>query len=194
MNSSGSSSPIGVDPRVGPHQISRVVYSEAVLHARVVQLGQEIAEAFDDGDDLLLIGMLKGAIPFMADLVRAIPRPLSVDYMVAASYHAGTVSSGEVTLKYDPETSLKGRSVVIVEDIIDSGTTLNRLLPMLEAREPEHLEVCALLHKRLAKLDREARWVGFDAPSEFLVGYGLDHAERFRNLPWIGVLNTDQDG
>jgi hypoxanthine phosphoribosyltransferase len=112
-----------------------------------------------------------------------------VDFLVASSYGNGTVSSGDVRLVYDPEASLEGRHVLLVEDIIDSGTTINRLVPKLAERRPLSLELCALLHKRIAPpLAREARWVGFDAPSEFLVGYGLDHAENFRHLPYIASL------
>jgi hypoxanthine phosphoribosyltransferase len=180
------------DPRAGSHTIERVVFSEEDLARRIEQLGREIAEAAPEDEEILLVGMLKGSFLFLADLARAIPRPVRLDFMVAASYHAGTVSSGEVTLKYEPDTSLKGRFVVIVEDIIDSGTTLSRLLPVFEAQEPAHLEVCALLHKRLVTLDPPARFVGFDAPPAFLVGYGLDFAEQFRNLPYIGVLQADE--
>jgi len=180
------------DPRTGSHVIDRIVFSREEIAHRIDELGREIADAVPEDQDLVLIGMLKGSLLLLADLARAIPRPVRVDFMVAASYHAGTVSTGEVTLKYEPDTPLEGRFVVIVEDIIDSGTTLKRLLPMFEARKPAQLEVCALLHKRLATLDPPAKWVGFDAPSEFLVGYGLDHAEQFRNLPYIGVLRTDE--
>ena len=179
------------DPRTGSHVIERVVFSEADLARRIGEIGRQIAEAAPADEEILLIGMLKGSFLFLADLARAIPRPVKLDFMVAASYHAGTVSSGEVTLKYRPDTSLEGRFVVIVEDIIDSGTTLKRLLPVFEAQKPAHLEVCALLHKRLVTLDPPARWVGFDAPAEFLVGYGLDYAEQFRNLPYVGVLRSD---
>src|SRR5690606_37648282 len=127
---------------------------------------------------------LKGSFIFLADLVREIKRPLNVDFLVASSYGAGTVSSGVVRLLYDPEASLEDRHVLLVEDIIDSGTTLNKLIPLLEERGPRSLELCTLLHKRIAKdLVRDARWVGFDAPSEFLIGYGLDHSEYYRNLP-----------
>lgn len=179
------------DPRTGTHVLDRVVFSEEDLADRIRTLGREIAEAAPPEEEILLIGMLKGSFLFLADLARAIPRPVKLDFMVAASYHAGTVSSGEVNLKYRPDTSLEGRFVVIVEDIIDSGTTLKRLLPVFEAQKPAHLEVCALLHKRLVTLDPPARWIGFDAPPEFLVGYGLDYAEQFRNLPYVGVLRSD---
>jgi hypoxanthine phosphoribosyltransferase len=124
----------------------------------------------------------------MADLVRAIQHPLKVDFLVVSSYGNAMKSSGEVRLLYDPEASLEGRSVILVEDIIDSGTTLRRLIPMLERREPKSLEICSLLHKRVAELELEPRWLGFDAPKEFLVGYGLDFSEELRHLPFIGSL------
>src|SRR5690606_4477258 len=122
---------------------------------------------------LLVLGLLKGSFIFLADLVREIRLPLQVDFLVAASYGGGTVSSGSVRLLYDPAASLTDRPVVLVEDIIDSGTTLARVVPLLEARGARSVEICALLHKRKAHLPKEARWVGFDAPAEFLIGYGL---------------------
>jgi hypoxanthine phosphoribosyltransferase len=123
-------------------------------------------------------------------LVRQIPRPLQVDFLVAASYGDGTVSSGHVRLVYDPETRLEGKHILLVEDIIDTGRTLNRLVDLLSARNPRSLEICALLDKHLADgvLHQRPRFVGFDAPNEFLVGYGLDHAEDFRHLPFVASL------
>jgi hypoxanthine phosphoribosyltransferase len=127
----------------------------------------------------------------MSDLVRAIRRPHQVDFLVAASYGRGTTSSGQVRLLYDPATALAGRHLLLVEDIVDSGTTLNRLVRLLRERGPLSLEICALLHKRLApRLELEPRFLGFDAPSRFLVGYGLDHAEDFRHLPFIASLKV----
>jgi hypoxanthine phosphoribosyltransferase len=120
--------------------------------------------------------------------VRAIDLPLHVDFLVAASYGKEKVSTGEVRLLYDSEASLEGRAVVIVEDIVDSGATLDRLIPRLQERRPASLEVCALLHKRLSSVTYEPRWIGFDAPNEFLVGYGLDYAEDFRHLPYIASI------
>ena len=114
--------------------------------------------------------------------------PLQVDFLVAASYGSERVSSGEVRLLYEPGASLEGRSVILVEDIVDSGNTINRLVPMLMERGPASLEICALLHKRLTALELEPRWVGFDAPEDFLVGYGLDYSENFRHLPYIGSI------
>jgi hypoxanthine phosphoribosyltransferase len=180
--------------QTGDRPIRRIVYSEQQIDERVRAMGQEITDYFSSGDGrlgdggLLVLGLLKGSFIFLADLVRRIDLPLQVDFLVASSYGSGTVSSGDVQLVYDPKASLAGRSVVIVEDIIDSGNTLKRLLPVLADREPASLDVCTLLHKRLVTLDHDARWVGFEAPSEFLVGYGLDHAENFRHLPCIAAM------
>lgn len=173
------------DPTLGDLNIRRVVFSEDEIRERVVAMGSEISEAYSDESQLLVLGLLKGSFIFLADLVRHIHVPLQVDFLVASSYGAGKVSSGEVQLLYDPMASLKDRPVVIVEDIVDSGTTLGRLIPILEGRGPKSLEVCALLHKRIIRLEKEPRWVGFDAPKEFLVGYGLDYSEHFRHLPYI---------
>ena len=152
------------------------------------ELGQEITAAYPEGD-LLVLGLLKGSFIFLSDLVRRIERPLQVDFLVAASYGGGTVSSGDVRLLYDPETQLEGRHILLVEDIVDTGKTLTRLVELLRQRRPRSLEICALLHKHVAPtLVLEPRFVGFDAPPAFLVGYGLDHAENFRHLPYIASL------
>jgi hypoxanthine phosphoribosyltransferase len=167
----------------------RIVFPADRIARRVREMGEEITAFYPPSDDLVVIGLLKGSFIFVGDLVRQIARPLQVDFLVAASYGSGTATSGHVHLLYDPEASLRGRHVVLVEDVVDSGTTLNRLVPRLREREPRSLEFCALLHKRLATtLALEPRWVGFDAPDEFLVGYGLDHSENFRNLPFIASL------
>jgi len=151
-------------------------------------LGDEIAKTYPDGD-LLVLGLLKGSFIFLSDLVRDIRRPLQIDFLVAASYGDATVSSGTVKLVYDPETELGGKHILLVEDIVDTGRTLNRLMDLLQARKPRSLEICALLHKHVAaELRYPTRFVGFDAPNEFLVGYGLDHAENFRHLPYIASL------
>ncbi len=124
----------------------------------------------------------------MADLVRSIPVSLQVDFLIVSSYGVGKVSNNEVQLLYIPIVELKGRAVLVVEDIVDSGTTLSRLIPLIEAHDPTSSEVCTLLHKRVAQHGFEPRWVGFDAPNEFLVGYCLDHGEDFRHLPYIASL------
>jgi len=168
--------------------VSGVAISSERIAARVRELGQEIAAHYPSGD-LLVLGLLKGSFIFIADLVRNIPRPMQVDFLVASSYGGGTTSSGDVRLVYDPETHLEGRHILLVEDIVDSGSTLNRLVRVLRQRKPRSLDVCALLHKRIAKgLELEPRFVGFDAPPLFLVGYGLDHAENYRHLPYIASL------
>lgn len=174
--------------QLGGQALRRVVFSAEAIQARVRELADDISRSYGAADRLLLVGTLKGSFLFLADLVRAIDLPLHVDFLMASSYGAGKVSTGEVRLLYDPSSAMKGRAVILVEDIVDSGATLNRLIPRLEAREPASLEVCTLLHKRLAPMDREPRWVGFDAPDEFLVGYGLDYAEDFRHLPYIASL------
>ncbi len=174
--------------QLGGTKLARIVYDATTIARRVGELGQEITAAYPDGE-LLVLGLLKGSFIFLSDLVRRIDRPLQVDFLVAASYGAGTVSSGEVRLLYDPETELEGRHILLVEDIVDTGRTLNRLVELLRDRRPKSLEMCALLHKHVAEhLVLEPKFVGFDAPPAFLVGYGLDHAENFRHLPYIASL------
>jgi hypoxanthine phosphoribosyltransferase len=181
--------PADVQRRTGGQAVRRIVYAQEEIARRVAEMGREITDYYPAGEDLLVLGLLKGSFIFLADLAREIARPLHVDFLVAASYGSGTVSTGEVRLVYDPEADLEGRHVLLVEDIIDSGHTINRLIPLLEKRRPKSLELCALLHKRIAPpLAREARWVGFDAPKEFLIGYGLDHSENYRNLPFIASI------
>ena len=174
--------------RLGGQKLARVVYSEETIARRVEQMGREITESYTEDDDLLVLGLLKGSFIFLADLVRSVDLPLQVDFLVASSYGSDTVSSGDVRLVYDSDASLEGRAVIIVDDIVDSGNTLNRLVPLLSERDPKSLEICALLHKRIGPLVKEPRWVGFDAPEEFLVGYGLDFSENFRHLPYIASL------
>jgi hypoxanthine phosphoribosyltransferase len=155
----------------------------------VAELGRAITEYYPDGE-LLVLGLLKGSFIFLSDLVRQIRRPLQVDFLVASSYGADKVSSGSVKLLYDPETRLEGKHILLVEDIIDTGTTLRRLLSLLSARSPRSLSVCALLDKGImTERPPEIRFIGFQAPKAFLVGYGLDHAEDFRHLPFIADLS-----
>lgn len=182
-------SPAEVRARTGGMDVRKITYSETDIAQRVEEMGNEITSWYPANEDLLLLGLLKGSFIFMADIVRHIARPLHVDFLVASSYGAGTESSGDLRLLYDPEANLKDRHVLLVEDIVDSGHTMNRLIPMLEKRAPRSLEIVALLHKHVAKnLVKEPRWVGFDCPREFLVGYGLDHSENYRNLPFIASL------
>ena len=178
--------------RPGPtsmnRRLRRVVYSARDIRRRVSELGREIGEAYAPEDDVLVLGMLKGSFIFVADLVREIPIPMHVDFLVAASYGKSMTSSGEVRLFYNPRTTIAGRNVILVEDIIDSGNTLLRVIPLLMREDPATLEICTLLHKRLVRLPKDARWVGFEAPEDFLVGYGLDFGEDFRHLPYIGAM------
>jgi hypoxanthine phosphoribosyltransferase len=165
-----------------------MVFDAETIARRVCELGAEITDSYPNGD-LLVIGLLKGSVIFVSDLIRAIRRPLQIDFLVASSYGVATESSGIGHLAYDPETQLAGRHILIVEDIVDSGRTLARLLEVVRARQPRSLAVCALLHKRIASaLQEPIRFVGFDAPSDFLVGYGLDHAENYRHLPYIAAI------
>jgi len=176
------------DPRLSGRAVRRIAFDQDRIAQRVRELGGEISAAYPDGD-LLVLGLLKGSFIFLSDLVREIRRPLQIDFLVAASYGDATVSSGTVRLVYDPETELEGKHILLVEDIVDTGRTLNRLMDLLQARNPRSLEICALLHKHVAdELRYPTRFVGFDAPNEFLVGYGLDHAENFRHLPYIASL------
>jgi hypoxanthine phosphoribosyltransferase len=169
--------------------VRKITYSEEQIAARVQEMGREITRHYKEGEELLVLGLLKGSFIFLADLVRHIERPVQVDFLVASSYGSGTTSSGEVKLVYDPNADLNGRHLLLVEDIVDSGNTVNRLIPLLEQRGPRSLEMVALLHKHIAPhLVKEPRWVGFDAPQEFLIGYGLDHSEKYRNLPFIASL------
>jgi len=177
----------------GGRALGRIVYTAAEIAEAVERMGEEITEAYERDADVLLVGLLKGSFVFLGDLVRCIRRPIQVDFLVASSYGSGTTSSGDVMLLYDPSAEIRGRHVIVVEDIVDSGTTLERMMDDIERKGPASLEVCALLHKRIARnLEHEVRWVGFDAPNEFLVGYGLDHAEDFRHLPYIASLPAQE--
>lgn len=184
---SGRNEPLSTPAAGGA--LRRIVYSDREIAERVRGLADAITESYPEEEDLLILGLLKGSFIFLADLVRCISRPLHVDFLVVSSYGGARRSSGEVKTLYDPGTPIEGRNLVLVEDIVDSGTTINEMVPALQARRPASLEICALLHKHTADgLAREPRWVGFDAPAEFLVGYGLDHAEDFRHLPFIASL------
>ena len=168
--------------------IGEILVQADDLQHRVRQLGAEITRDYD-GKDLLLIGVLKGAVFFLADLMREIECPCEVDFMAVASYGSATESSGVVRILKDLDTPIEGRHVLIVEDIVDSGLTLQYLLRTLDARGPASLEVCALLTKPERRtVDLPTRYIGFEIPDKFAIGYGLDHAERFRNLPYVAAL------
>jgi hypoxanthine phosphoribosyltransferase len=169
--------------------VGEILIDGEALSARVAELGAEVSADYADRD-LLLIGVLKGAVFFMADLMRHLTVPCEVDFMAISSYGAATDSSGIVRILKDLDVSIDGRHVLVVEDIIDSGLTLSYLMRNLESREPTSLEVCALLTKPSRReIDVPVRYVGFEIPNKFVVGYGLDFGERYRNLPYVGVLS-----
>jgi hypoxanthine phosphoribosyltransferase len=171
--------------------VDEVLIDEERLRARVAELGEEVSADYI-GRDLLLIGVLKGAVFFMADLMRHLTVTCELDFMAISSYGAATDSSGVVRILKDLDINIAGRDVLVVEDIIDSGLTLSYLMRNLEAREPASLEICALLTKpERREIDVPVRYVGFEIPNRFVIGYGLDFGERYRNLPYVGVLNPD---
>jgi hypoxanthine phosphoribosyltransferase len=168
--------------------ITKVLVTEEQIANRIEELAREIENKYE-GKDLLLVGVLKGAVMFMADLSRAIQLPVTMDWMAVSSYGSGTQSSGVVRILKDLDVDVLGKNVLIVEDIIDSGLTLSWLISNLTARGAASVEVVALLRKPdAAKVDVEVAWVGFDIPNEFVVGYGLDYAEHYRTLKDVGVL------
>jgi hypoxanthine phosphoribosyltransferase len=169
--------------------ISDVLVSGEALQARVAELGAELSRDYAD-TDLLLVGVLKGAVFFMADLVRQMSVPCEIDFMAVSSYGNSTDSSGVVRILKDLDANIEGRNVLIVEDIVDSGLTLSYLVRNLEARGPASLEVCALLTKPSRRIaDIECRYVGFEIPNRFVIGYGLDYGERYRSLPYVAALD-----
>ncbi len=172
--------------------ISDVLVTGEALQARVAELGTELSRDYAD-TDLLLVGVLKGAVFFMADLVRQISVPCEIDFMAVSSYGNTTDSSGVVRILKDLDANIEGRNVVIVEDIVDSGLTLSYLVRNLEARAPASLEVCALLTKPSRRIaDIECRYVGFEIPNRFVIGYGLDYGERYRSLPYVAALDESR--
>jgi hypoxanthine phosphoribosyltransferase len=177
-----------------PGDIKSVLLSEEQIQARTAELaalvGRDYADNLD-GQDLLLVTVLKGAVMFVTDLARAIPVPTQLEFMAVSSYGTSTSSSGVVRILKDLDRDIHDRDVLIVEDIVDSGLTLSWLLRNLATRHPKSLRVCTLLRKPDAavRADVEITYVGFDIPNEFVVGYGLDYAERYRDLPYIGTLD-----
>jgi hypoxanthine phosphoribosyltransferase len=172
-------------PAWAAHDLGNVIVGPQQLRARVRELGQQITTDYSDHPPLL-VGVLKGAMSFMSDLMREIELPVDVDFMAVASYGAATRSSGVVRIVKDLDADLTGRHVLVIEDIVDSGLTLSYLRKYLGARKPASLEVCALLYKETAqRVEQSIRYVGFNIPNEFVVGYGLDVNERYRNLDGI---------
>ncbi len=171
--------------------VGEILIDQAALQARVSELGAEISADYA-GRDLLLVGVLKGAVFFMADLMRELTIACEIDFMAISSYGAATDSSGVVRILKDLDINIAGRDVLVVEDIIDSGLTLSYLMRNLRARRPGSLEICALLTKPdRRRVDVPVKYVGFEIPNKFVIGYGLDFGERFRNLPFVAVLHAD---
>ncbi len=172
--------------------IEKVYYSEETLRKIVAELGKKISEDYKD-KNLLLVSVLKGSVVFMADLMREITVPCEIDFMCVSSYKDGTTSSGAVKIIKDLDINLEGKDVLIVEDILDSGRTLSYLKSVLMTRNPRSFKICTLLDKpeRRAVPDLFADYSGAEVPDEFVVGYGLDYAEKYRNLPYIGVLKRE---
>ena len=172
------------DPAIG-----ETLVSSEDLQRRIGELGAEISRDYD-GRDLVMVGVLKGAVLFLADLMRHLTVPCEIDFMAVSSYGSETDSSGVVRILKDLDAPIEGRDVLIVEDIIDSGLTLHYLMKNLRARNPRTLEVCALLTKpERRRVDLPIRYVGFEIPNRFAIGYGLDHAQRYRNLAYVAALN-----
>lgn len=173
------------------NDIREILIAEDVLQSKVAELGAKITEDYKD-KDLLLVCVLKGAVIFVSDLMRKIELPLDIDFMAISSYGSNTQSSGVVRILKDLNTSIENRHVLIVEDIIDSGLTLSYLVENLKSRGPASVEICTILDKPDRRaIDLEIKYTGFQVPDEFVVGYGLDYAEKYRNLPYIAILKEE---
>ena len=173
------------------NDVAEILISESQIQRRIAALGEHISRDFA-GEEVLFVAVLKGAMLFLADLIRHVDLPLAIDFMAVSSYGKGTESSGVVRILKDLDEPIDGRHVIIVEDIVDSGRTLDYLLRMLHQRRPATLHVCTLLDKRSCReIDVPIDYVGFEVPDAFVVGYGLDFAENYRQLPFIGVLKPE---
>jgi len=173
------------------HDVEKVLFTKEQIAAKVVELGAQISKDYS-GQDILMIGVLRGAVLFMADLARAITVPVALDFMAVSSYGSSTTSSGVVRIIKDLDESVQGKHILVVEDIIDTGLTLNYLLDNLKSRNPASIKLCTLLNKPdRRKTPVAIDYNGFTIPDEFVVGYGLDYAEKYRNLPFIGILKPE---
>jgi hypoxanthine phosphoribosyltransferase len=182
--------------RGGMHEdVSHIILTEEQIRSRVHEIGQEISRDYAEGGSVLLVGVLRGAVLFMADLMRELSIPCEIDFMAVSSYGSSTKSSGVVRIMKDLDENIEGRHVLVVEDILDTGLTLKYLLKNLASRRPASLEVATLLSKTgKQRVPIDCRYVGFDIPDEFVVGYGLDYAERYRNMRYVGVLKPSVYG
>lgn len=177
------------------NDIQSVLFTEEELKAKAAELGKKISEdyaALNDGKELLVVGVLKGAVVFYTDVVRNIDVPMAMDFIIASSYGDASVSSGKVSIKKDLENDVRNKHVLLVEDIIDSGITMECLMRMLNQRGAASVKLCALMSKpSRRKIDVKIDYLGYEIPDEFVVGYGLDYAEKYRNLPYIGILKRE---
>lgn len=173
------------------NDIEKILFNENTLMERIEEIGKEISRDYD-GKELVLIGVLKGSVLFMSDLLKKITIPCTMDFMAVSSYGNSTQSSGVVRILKDLDYQIEGKDILIVEDIIDTGVTLKYLVEYLKARKPNSLEICCLLNKQeRRKVEISGKYLGFEVPDYFLVGYGLDYAEKYRNLPYIGILKEE---
>ena len=174
------------------HQaVEKILINEEEIKRRIDELAEKINKDYE-GKEVLCVGILKGSAVFLADIIRKLDITVSIDFMIVSSYGAGTETTGELKIKKDLSTDIKGKHVLIIEDIIDSGVTLSKLKEVLMEREPESVEICALLTKPERRvIDVNAKYIGFEIPNEFIIGYGLDYAEKYRELPYVGVLKRE---
>ncbi|MPQ42160.1 hypoxanthine phosphoribosyltransferase [Clostridium tarantellae] len=173
------------------NDVEKVLYSEEVLIKRIKELAQEISNDYSN-KDLLIVGVLKGSVVFTSDLIKYITIPCAIDFMAVSSYGNSTETSGVVRILKDLDNDIEGKDVLIVEDIVDTGVTLSYLLEYLKARKANSIEIVALLNKEARrKSDIKVKYIGFEVPDEFIVGYGIDYAENYRNLPFIGSLKRE---
>ena len=176
---------------VQDHAIKEVLASEQQLKDKIAELGAAITRDYA-GKDLLMVSILKGSVMVMADLMRAVDLPMAIDFMNVSSYGAGTETKGSVKILKDLDVDIKGKDLLIVEDILDSGVTLHNLINLLRQREPASIEICTLFSKpSRRRVDVEAKYIGFIIPDAFIVGYGLDYDEKYRNLPYVGILKEE---
>lgn len=176
---------------VQDYAVKEVLCTEQQLQEKIAELGAAITKDYQ-GKDLLMVSILKGSVMVMADLMRAVDLPLQIDFMNVSSYGAGTETKGSVKILKDLDVDIKGKNLLIVEDILDSGVTLHNLMNMLQQREPASIEICALFSKpSRRKVDVKAKYIGYEIPDAFIVGYGLDYDEKFRNLPYVGILKEE---
>ncbi len=173
------------------NDIKEVLIDEETLQSKIKEIGTQITKDYE-GKDLLIVCVLKGAVMFVSDLIKQVKLPLEIDFMAVSSYGSSTKSSGVVRILKDLDKDIKGKDLLIVEDIIDSGLTLAYLIDYLKSREPNSVEICTLLDKKDGrKTDIEVKYLGFSIPDEFVIGYGLDYAEKYRNIPYISILKEE---